>query len=670
MEIHELNTYAGSLDSNAYIAIDNSADTAKIPYTELMKPVTDRLTADETQISAIQTEVTGARTGADGTQYDSLGNAIRGQVSDLKSNLNNALDVSTLGWEIGSLNSGSGTEQTSDTRIRSDYIPVSEGTKVNLSGNEYCLVVYCFDNNKAWISDTTWSSINNAFTVPSGVSYIRILIRVSSSNPTISSEDVVAQYSRCSVSLKMPQRIYTLPNEVDLLDTEVDNLADLTTAEVEEITQPTLVWTGGGYIDANGNVQSNSGYSYSNLIPVSFGDIVTSPHMRFVTAYKTETSTSYNDFKTNVTEYTVSSVTKFIRISKANAYINEPVYVYHKEKRNIALLEIDGLNTTRNGAKGQIKAESPFSNSTIEFNALAGIRKGKTYTFYGKITSLNKLTIGCGTTTVNASRIEIDATNVTFINANTVINTTAHNLTFATYIYVIVDIDENSYPTVTIYTDGGNFKKTYADEWIGSASRTYATADADTSLTDCELTFSAKDIKKNIWYCGDSYMAVRDSGKIPSKLKYFDVFKNINSIGYSGAGSENVIPYILNLFGENLYPKYLIWALGMNNGDTSSAVNATWKSGYDMLVELAESNLFELVLATIPNTPTVNNNYKNAIVRASGYRYIDFASAVQTAEGESTWLPGMLSSDNVHPTSEGAKALASKLCADFPEIFN
>ena len=87
MEIHELNTYAGSLDSNAYMAIDNSADTAKIPYTELMKPVTDRLTADETQISAIQTEVTGARTGADGTVYPSLGDAIRGQVTDLKSEL-------------------------------------------------------------------------------------------------------------------------------------------------------------------------------------------------------------------------------------------------------------------------------------------------------------------------------------------------------------------------------------------------------------------------------------------------------------------------------------------------------------------------------------------------------------------------------------------------------
>lgn len=484
------------------------------------------------------------------------------------------------------------------------------------------------------------------------------------------------------ISLAYAKKLYNLaegpqgpPGQDGEVTTEQMNAAidaaitDLTTVEVEEITQPALVWTDGGYIDASGNVQTNSSYAYSDLIPVSAGDVLKGS-MRFVTAYKTETTTSYSDFATSVTEYTVSAVTHFVRISRQKVDKSKPLYLYHTETKNALDTALYGLETTRNGAKGQIKVESSFSNSTIEFNALAGIRKGKTYAFYGKITSFSKLIVGCGTNTVNSSSIEIDATNVKFVNASTAINTTAHGLTFATYIYVIVDIDENAYPTVTIYTDGGNFKKTYADEWIGSASRTYATADADTSLTDCELTFSAKDIKKNIWYCGDSYMAVRDSGKLPSKLKYFDVFKNINSIGYSGAGSENVIPYILNLFGEKLYPKYLIWALGMNNGDTSSAVNATWKSGYDMLVELAESNLFELVLATIPNTPTVNNNYKNAIVRASGYRYIDFASAVQTAEGESTWLSGMLSSDNVHPTSEGAKALASKLCADFPEIFN
>lgn len=460
-----------------------------------------------------------------------------------------------------------------------------------------------------------------------------------------------------------------LSDETDDLSEKVDQLADLTTAIVIKTNVASPLWTAGGYKDASGNVQTNSSYSYSDLIPVSPGDIVRSAHMRFITAYKTETTTSYSDFKTDVTEYVVSDVTNYIVISKANSYTSEPIYIEHTETQNSALSKITVLETVCNGTPG-IRKTGNLSNGSLGFNAFAAIRKGKTYSFYGKISSFNKLIIGCGTNTVNSSNIEIDTTNVKFNNATATINTTAHGLTFLNYIYVIVDINGNAFPTVTIYTDGGNFTKTYADEWIGSAAAVHADADSSTTLTDCILTFSASDVKKNIWYCGDSYMAVRDGGKLPSKLKYFNVFQNLNSIGFSGAGSENVLPYVLTMFGMDLTPKYLVWAIGMNNGDTSSAVNATWKAGYDKLTELASSGNFELILATIPNTPTINNNFKNDIVRNSGFRYIDFADAVQTSQGESTWISGMLSSDNIHPTAEGAKALASRLCADFPEIFN
>ena len=33
-----------------------------------------------------------------------------------------------------------------------------------------------------------------------------------------------------------------------------------------------------------------------------------------------------------------------------------------------------------------------------------------------------------------------------------------------------------------------------------------------------------------------------------------------------------------------------------------------------------------------------------------------------------TWYDGMLSSDNIHPTELGAKALTSRVCIDAPEI--
>ena len=39
------------------------------------------------------------------------------------------------------------------------------------------------------------------------------------------------------------------------------------------------------------------------------------------------------------------------------------------------------------------------------------------------------------------------------------------------------------------------------------------------------------------------------------------------------------------------------------------------------------------------------NSFKNEVVKASGYKYIDFASAVGATEQGSPWLAGMLSGD-------------------------
>lgn len=591
-------------------------------------------------------------------------------VDQLKNALNYSVDVSTLNWVIGSIQGEDGQEFDSTTRIRSDFVYVSEGTKVKLTGNGYCLSIIKYDNDKNFIDAIGFSSvINNSYTVTNGVSYIRILIRVSTSNETITSADVETQYSRCSIDLCLDQAVYTLPEVVDGLSYKIDEIEELTTEDITKISNVSMTWTDGGYLDSHGVVNESSSYSYSNYIEVQGGDIL-SGNMRFTTAYDSSKNALSSYFASEAMVYTVNPAVSYVRVSRSKSLKGQPLLLQRTTKQNSAFSFINGLETTRNGATG-IKKTGNLTDSTLEFNAYAAIRKGKTYSLYGKVSAFNKLTIGCGTSdSVNGARIEIDTTNVKFLNSSAVINTTAHGLTFLNYIYVIIDIDENAFPKVTIYTDGGNFQKTYADEWIGASERTYATADASTSLTSCIFTFSAASVKKNIWYCGDSYMAVRDSGKLPSKLKYFDVFKNINSIGYSGAGSENVLPYLLNMFNMDLYPKYIVWAIGMNNGDASNAVNTTWKSGYDTLVGLAGGGQFELILATIPNTPTINNNYKNAIVRNSGYRYIDFADAVQTSEGASTWLTGMLSNDNVHPTAEGAKALASRLCADFPEIFN
>lgn len=106
----------------------------------------------------------------------------------------------------------------------------------------------------------------------------------------------------------------------------------------------------------------------------------------------------------------------------------------------------------------------------------------------------------------------------------------------------------------------------------------------------------------------------------------------------------------------------------MNDADSSSSVNDTWKRCFDEVCAVCDYYEVELILTTTPNVPTVNNSFKNSIVRESGRRYIDFAQAVNAEAVGSPWYEGMLSSDGIHPTELGAKALAARFVVDVPEI--
>ena len=117
-------------------------------------------------------------------------------------------------------------------------------------------------------------------------------------------------------------------------------------------------------------------------------------------------------------------------------------------------------------------------------------------------------------------------------------------------------------------------------------------------------------------------------------------------------------------------PKYVVWALGMNDGDSTTSINENWKTCVDEVIEYCDDNGIEIILATIPNTPVINNSLKNEYIKSSGKRYVDYARAVGATSVGSTWYNGMLHTDNVHPTELGAKALCERLMLDVPEMMN
>lgn len=102
MEIHELNTFSGTLGSSDYFATDNGNDTSKVSAQELFAPLNariDNIIAGGDAPSAA--EIVDARLGAEvlgSKTYASLGAAIRGQVTDLSDDLSD--DLSVLKSEI------------------------------------------------------------------------------------------------------------------------------------------------------------------------------------------------------------------------------------------------------------------------------------------------------------------------------------------------------------------------------------------------------------------------------------------------------------------------------------------------------------------------------------------------------------------------------------------
>lgn len=295
------------------------------------------------------------------------------------------------------------------------------------------------------------------------------------------------------------------------------------------------------------------------------------------------------------------------------------------------------------------------------------VKKNKTYVFTAKPGASVNIRISHGETEYGGSYLDINDTTVTAFdvtNGATQTMTAAHGLNISGFLTVIVKVGTASAATVTIFTAGGMFKSEEFS-WTGCNGSVRARNNGAT-ITDCSYSLTLGDIDAPVWLFGDSYIGLTNAARWPSYLLNMG-FDNWLACGYPGGGSYQELASFERLL-EIGKPKFVVWSLGMNNGD-EGAINPKWLEVIERVIELCEKNKIKLILATIPSCPQVDNSYKNAWVKASGYRYIDFARAV-SANSNATWYDGMLSGDNIHPTELGAQALASRVLCDFPEIAN
>ena len=285
----------------------------------------------------------------------------------------------------------------------------------------------------------------------------------------------------------------------------------------------------------------------------------------------------------------------------------------------------------------------------------------------GKITSFEQIDLGVGKDTQNGTFLRVDGTNIYFCryyqgNVHYLF-TQAHGLTITDFVDISAYMDDGEM-TARVATFGGVFKHTFTKQIdMESYGIPFVTANENTALTGFSFRAAGVRFRLPIWIIGDSYCSWY-SQRWPKQLSVsFDV-KDFLLDGLAGGNSEQMYSELQKLLNYGT-PKFLVWCLGMND----DFVN--WNGTYQTVKALCEEKGITLVLQTIP-WPENNASMAaqkaliNAEIKASGLRYFDGYAAVSSDEN-GTWYAGYCA-DEVHPTVEGAKAMAARFLADFPEI--
>lgn len=277
-----------------------------------------------------------------------------------------------------------------------------------------------------------------------------------------------------------------------------------------------------------------------------------------------------------------------------------------------------------------------------------------------------------------------------------------HGLDIKDSITVIIDKDYSSSEFAIIQTSGGDCKLDVSG--LAGYDGSPLVIPEGLELSDVSLSFTSDGYSLPIWIFGDSYLSHNENCRWPYYL-YRDGYTDVLLSGFPGEGAPRSLVEFKTALTRGT-PEFALWLLGMNNGDPwqgdakgsepydpateatvklkklragipdckddsdeelLSKINPEWLDSTKEFISICESKGITPILATIPQTPKVNNLPKNEWIRRSGYRFIDFNRAVG-ADLNPAWFADMLMLDDVHPTVLGAKALYARVLTDFPEI--
>ena len=661
--------------------INNKINRGEVSMSDLTQEVKEALTGGSVAVVGVNA------VGTENIKDNSITNEklIDKSISPEKTNVFNSRTVNFFNKETarkGQLMPGTGEVVLGEVYgyYVSDFIPIDNVEEVYTNENINNYAFYDVDSNYL----NGGNGPTKRLTIPSEVAKLRFSFWNDHIEYFMLSDKVVDKY----VSY------YTIKNEhLGALDGSNINDGTLTYEKTNflkkgyNLFNPSRVSLGKYVEPISGGLTSSARYNTTDYIEYKAGDAFNATTVRTIAFYdkkynvlegtgvaETENPTNYGFIAPSEAGYMRVSflaeaenfqITKGITpkpYMNPTASLLKDVFV---ESENIL-----GNDKNKDGKQKNISTSSSIKASTLvdaeqiklEQNS---IKKNKTLSFYADIDTFSGIRLGHGEGVYGASYIEIDGAEIRLYNKNTNAElqvTFNHGLAVSDFISVFMKVDEESLITIQLITNAGSYK-TEPHLWNGYNGSPFAKS-LGSIFSNCELVFDSEDYQKSIFAFGDSYVGLTVDDRWPYYIKEYG-YDNWLLNGFPGQNSLSAKAMFDSILPKNT-PEIVFWALGMNDGDSDS-VNQNWLSVFNYVKEYCNANSIELILATIPNTPSINNAYKNDIVKSSGYRYVDFNKAVG-ADKDVNWYSGMLHTDNVHPTILGAKQLANRVLIDIPEL--
>lgn len=295
MQIHELNNYNGNLDSSAYLAVDNGSDTGKVSTAELLADTNAAVSQLDTVLNGridnivaggeapSASEIVDARYGADGVTYHSLGAAIRDQVTDLKSDINDidyvydkesefhySDNILPPDSESGYWDPSTGEAVENASRIRCvNYIAVNPDVQLfirvkNKAWGGSKITVIQFDSNNGVIRSDTHISDNYVYLRPNCA---KVKMYVNNTTPALA--DICFRYTAGEYVAYEETEILTRTLKDSALPADVSKIKDSISYHVSANLFDKNSITVGKYINASDGAEASASNLCCAYIPIS-----------------------------------------------------------------------------------------------------------------------------------------------------------------------------------------------------------------------------------------------------------------------------------------------------------------------------------------------------------------------------------------------------------------